>query len=588
MHNYTITEFPDDGEYWLLSWVGPVGIYESDHRIEVDLVAIDYERYEKDPTIISYIKKTDQNFVKRKTIKSIGIECLVVINVGSVWRNKKLVSTPLRNSKFNDLTVKLRQAEMSTIKPVNSIVELPYKYHPFSGEHCNSDCLVIDSPFFTVESGNHKITKILIPPSELMKFYYCGSSYVIKHLIGTGIQDDQLFTKADTRINDETKEAYINMRKGTVDNDCLILGRIAVCSVALQNATDIGRQIRYAFYSKKKPYLNAKFPFNGATTLSVKGKVICLKEGIDNPEYGFLVYAILLCTAPFPFEKLFFDRDNNNQQTEDALEEKKASPSALKKPADPTPNASISSTESADSHFSNVLTPIPIDDRFGHVPPAERVQKDQQKVRTIGRVPIYTIDTETYTTSGLPSDTTGIAPTTLTTEDNQDLGNTDYTALQRIVSCLRWFNLYCLYYNWYEWKYSPSFIDFPFPAYLGTNQSVKNWRLINSVRGKSKVPLKVRRLTIVKIIHGGTGFYLVDCEARTSERFSRVLLHTPGRFNIDHLLMAKTISLLMDNKGIWSKCDLTSFNIIKQPFDHLKKDSPSAVAERLVRYINRF
>ena len=63
MHEYIITEFPADDEYWLLSWVGPVSVYENDYRIDIDLVAIDFEKYKVNPTILTYLKK-EKNYLK--------------------------------------------------------------------------------------------------------------------------------------------------------------------------------------------------------------------------------------------------------------------------------------------------------------------------------------------------------------------------------------------------------------------------------------------------------------------------------------------------------------------------------------------
>lgn len=595
MHDYRIEEFPKGDQHWLLTWVGHVSIDENGYRIEVDLVEIDYEQYKTKPTVFSYLKRDTEakkegepKRLCRKIIKSVGIDYIAILDIGSVWRNQQLVDTPINNQSFHTLTVEVNQPDSCIIERVDVVVEKPQKYHPFSALHRQSKCLVIQDNFSVPneKQTQNQIRKILIPPSELIKFYYCGSGYVIKQLIGTGIQEDQLFVRSDTKINQKSGEVYVNMRKGTVDEDHFVIGRIAGCTTAYKRATSIGKNLLLDFKAGVSPYLAAKFPFSTRTVLTVKGKYIRLDEANSDSSLGFLVYAIQKCTAPFPFTKLWYDRDNNNQQKDEPLEVKEGNKTALKQPSVPADDSLINSISAADRQLKNVRISISFESRFTNMPPAERVQKEHQLVKTLGNTPTYTADFERYTTSGTHSVGNNTAPGTLIPAESEYIG---YAYLSAIVAHLREFGFRCKYLKWSksEWESSESFCDSEFPTNQDGDKSVASWRLYFSSRMNNGDSKRVRRLAIVWIVQGGTSFYLIDCESRPSERFSRVILHIPGQLKMSRPVIEKVIRLLLAHKGIWRNCDVSPYGLVKQAFDHRETDQASSIGDRLRRYINR-
>lgn len=252
----------------------------------------------------------------------------------------------------------------------------------------------------------------------------------------------------------------------------------------------------------------------------------------------------------------------------------------------PTDGSRIDSTTTPDPQTSRVPVARLVGDKFIHRPEVERVKKEQQQVQTLGGRPKWLGQVEGYSTSDNPTEQGDTAYGTLETQ--QETPAVDYTALESIVGQLHQTGITCTYlHRSSNWSENTAVSDFAFPVYDPTSTSIGRWRLVPTTDNNSTGRKRVRRIAIVRMVRGGTGYYLVECEARPSERFSRVLLHQPGTLSMSPTLLDAILRMLALNRGVWSHCNLTTLGLIKQPFHHLADDTPTAVAKRLMRYISR-
>lgn len=581
-----IAEFPSDDHYWYLTGVGPISISENDFRIEIDFVAMDYPNFKKAPLFNKgWVIRNDNNQIKRAYLNPVGVDYLGFAETGSVWHKQKLIYSPSSyNTNAAQLTVKILEAGKAKLSTIESEIEVPYIYHPFAKSNIKSSCLILSNDNFE-NTGSKPLSKVIIPSSEVFRFYYCGSGYFIKQLIGNGIPDDKLFVRSDTRLDNKSKEAYINIRKALNYFDLHYAGRLATCPKAQQAAINIGRKLHFNHLKDGSPFLEAELPFLGSSNLSVVGRYIKLKENLDSEELGFLVYSIIGCSARLPYEKLWYDRDNDNRKTNNPSEVKEVKGPFPKNPLNPSEDSLISSTATADNEFTKVPIDFQLEKKFGHVPEIEQVKKDQQQVRTLGNKSNWPADVDSYSTSENQNDGFNIAPGEIQTlEENLSI---DFSNLDKVIQVLRHQNIDCHYKsnssNWAESYHYQSFPIF-YTGFMGDN--IKKWCQVKTITVQN-YKIRQRRIVVVRLISAGRSYYLFELEAQNSERYSRVIIHRPGAPILLDTELNKVLRLMVENKGRWTRCDLSPMKIQKRAFDHLKNDTAEKVVKRISDYLNQ-
>ena len=578
----------------MVTWVHQVTLDLDNFLLTVELTAID---------ITAFLNKPyrSDGFTRRRRTIHVGTGFLYLLEIGSIWHNRLLFYSPSSSSKKSSLltvTIPNPQKTISTtLQKLALAIDNLTSFHPFSSINEEllyaSNCRVLKSDAFTVRDGE-RIHFLVIPPSEILRFYHCGSESLVKQLLSGGISHDQIYLREATRYDPETDELLIRMRGHLKDADALFVGRLAGDRFAHAEATELGKRIQQNLINHQVSHLDMGFPFAGPTKLTVAGK--WLKTDINGSKWAFLVYSIINCTAKLPFKKLNFYRENDNGKTENPLEEKPAPAGGIRQPATPPVTADISSIASPSPGLAKGELPLLVtaEQRFLQAPPVERIQKEQQLVAITGRLPRWYARVNSYTVSDAEPLTgeNSVAPvsTGVLPEVRETGTGVDFSQFQLITEELRAQGVTCLYVDYInDWGTSIHYIDFPYPAQPTLfSPAIKRWLLLQTKKTTSNADVKrKRKVIILQLTYGGTSFYLLECEARHSENFSRLLVKPNMPAYQEELLLSRLLHQLAAAQGRWSKADLSTLDIAKQAIHHGTEDTPVTVALRLLGHLKR-
>ncbi|HET9504245.1 MAG TPA: hypothetical protein VFO93_11940 [Hymenobacter sp.] len=586
------SDFPKDEEYWMVAWVYLVTLSGNDYLLTVDLAAVNISTFNAHPY------RADNFTSKRRTIR-VGTGFLSLVEIGSIWHRQSLFFSPSTSAnvdgKVSTLTITVADPQRmvsTTLQQLAQAVDRIASVHPFGSFDEEllrfSPCRVLKPGAFTLQDGE-KVGFLVIPPSEILRFYHCGSGSLIQQVLAGGIPYDRIYLQEATRYDPETAELFVRIRGHLQDSDALYVGRLAGDRMAHEEAVNLGKNIRQNLVNHRVSHLDMGFPFAGPTRLKVAGKWIKATAGPH--KWAFFVYAILSCTARLPFRKLLFYRENDNTQTANPQQEKQANEGIIRQTNMPVSGASVSSTSppSSDLAKGKMGLLIAADQKFLGAPPVERVQKEQQLVALKGRRPRWHVQPSSYTVSdNVPNASDGLVGPVSTDVTDDTLPNPDagveFSQFHHITETLRAEKVDCLYMDGAnEIASHTAYIDFPFPTQPTLSApAIKRWLMLKTTAGTRR-----RRVVILQLTYGRRLFYLVECEARKSENFSRFLLASNDPFYNSELLLSTLLRQLAAAQGRWSKTDLSDLDIAKQAIHHGKQDTPQTVAQRLLGYLKR-
>jgi hypothetical protein len=282
-----IIAFPQDQDTWRIDWHGDV-LYQRHYRYLQPFIRIALSRVTLNPTgSWDYPKATNRFSEQVQAIVPIGM--LGLLPIGSIWQDGQLVANPSYTEKT--FTVISRQDSSQIIKAGTESGDgqfmLPFEVHPFHRAHTHSYCL---------RATQDDESKVIIPASELIRFYFGSSSGLLGRLFTAPFQEQRLWLRAE---KDEHGDAAIELAEGVSGASAADIARIAFDPGALHAAKVISGSLLSATSSDNKTYPRAQLPFSGKSELRVRG--VWLDEGSQK---SFLVFQILSCSHRFPFLKL--------------------------------------------------------------------------------------------------------------------------------------------------------------------------------------------------------------------------------------------------------------------------------------------
>lgn len=302
-----IKEFPHDGRAWMLAWVGEIHNSPRSNgtkQIEVSLLPLQHGR-PFDKTAFKTIKNFSRGEAKKVRV-SIGL--LPALILGSGWINGFHQPTSHSPANFPNLQIDPQTVRIADSSNLNAALINPENYQPVR-ECLSAKYLVIDHDGDIISDRGipwDPKSKILIPCSEIVRFYYSFSSQLGVEIISGGLhtKSNDVFNPHLTRIRPDGRH-FIQLRRRILNIDAPIVARLAFCPVADKWARAVHGNLQLASVNNTPRVLETSFPFVGSTNLSTQGKWIH-RNGL----WHFLVLRILSCTSVFPFLKLDHDRDN--------------------------------------------------------------------------------------------------------------------------------------------------------------------------------------------------------------------------------------------------------------------------------------
>lgn len=227
------------------------------------------------------------------------------LRIGSFWRNGRIrQDTGLQRARItvnvSTKTMKSREAFHSK----SNVSLIPP--HIYRLDRSMADTRVI--VFSEIKHETYR--RLIIPCSEISRFYYTNSSPLALHAFSGAFVDegfDRIFdvSRSEPRGNGTY---YVQLGTRIPDSDHLTVGRMAASNIAKREARMlVGRAI--AARNEGGGYqIDIRPPFEGQTTLDVLGIPIPVGRA-----FMFLALQILHCDAPFPFEELLHGRDNDGR-----------------------------------------------------------------------------------------------------------------------------------------------------------------------------------------------------------------------------------------------------------------------------------
>lgn len=244
-----------------------------------------------DPSVLLAPQCTSPARAQRRVWVSVGT--LALIRIGDIWRNGQLVLRPdYELEEFAGLQID--PASTTIVKAGLNLNEggflLPISEHPWHIQCTQSYCLMVELP---------QSRRIIIPCVELARFYFGSSSSLLSKLFLPPLHRDSLFSSAS--LEPYSRRLHIDLADKMSGASAADIGRISMDPIAAKAARIIGNSCLKASTAGQPVYPQARFPFEGKTTLIASGR--WLSHG-DRHSSTFLVYNLRSCSHPFPFRSL--------------------------------------------------------------------------------------------------------------------------------------------------------------------------------------------------------------------------------------------------------------------------------------------
>ncbi|AUU23758.1 hypothetical protein MC60_018540 [Aeromonas caviae] len=315
-----IREFPSDGRFWRIDWFGGVErnpYVPSEPAIQVLLSPLrtPSSLSDTDPASVWAINAQEQTTVL------VGTGQLPLLCIGSLWKDGICQSHYAgREETFKDLLVS------------------PGTTRVVTANHRVGGGWLISPRFYRFGVGNGKTRLmavtwnddplgLLIPMAELLRFYYLVSTDLAHTVFSGALKHDiaSVIRLKRTGTLPGQNKFVIGLRQHFTDDDAWVLARILSSKEAWTGATLPHDSIMRHSLNHDPLQLETQFPFSGRTTLQAR----CKRIQSDDGSWRHLALSLTRCSAPFPFDDLVIDRDNDNTRAPAGTD----LPDAEKKPA---------------------------------------------------------------------------------------------------------------------------------------------------------------------------------------------------------------------------------------------------------------
>ncbi|MDT5059982.1 MAG: hypothetical protein QOH63_441 [Acidobacteriota bacterium] len=322
---YTIHELFNltDNRPWKLHWFEQLRLNQltTEPLIEAQFVPLIHPDLDIEANPSELLANSSYDFSQSKKIK-VGGGQLPMLHIGLMLFQGRPITRPRYQRKIFDLFIGEDTTEVLPIKHGHrpaprsrKIYDVPYSQYHLYGTNDYVRCLHINVP-----PGRHdKITKIIIPCAEVIRFYYGNSSELFHEVLTNGLvgSPNRVFNSSKTVMPGTDATAFIQLSPYVKKQDAPIIARFAFDPYALTCARHIYLS---AYKNATRPYKGrgdelqgyvpeARLPYvNQQTRLVVHGKEI--ESGTDR---YFLVYYITSDSTPFPFEYFEFRQDGSDE-----------------------------------------------------------------------------------------------------------------------------------------------------------------------------------------------------------------------------------------------------------------------------------
>jgi hypothetical protein len=236
----------------------------------------------------------------------IGTGQIPILKIGTFWFDGKLTTgSPSKIETLKLPNVSISPKTVRTINAWDKMDDAKYAIDPRSLKLpysvSKSKCLAIEH--------NGDPFGIIIPASEIARFYYCHSTD-LAHSAFWGEYNfalDQIVNPEKCGHDKELDRAIVHLRAHFAGLDAWTIGRIIIDPTAKHGVQEIHNSLLRNMDTEESGFFNCGIPFIGETRWIAKGINMGTKL---HPRY--LVLQLTKCSHPFPFSELQVNRDNDS------------------------------------------------------------------------------------------------------------------------------------------------------------------------------------------------------------------------------------------------------------------------------------
>lgn len=249
-------------------------------------------------------------------IRSVPISLLRLFRIGDVWSNgHRTGKSTLPKLTLERVTVTKETCEL---RPIGLPVNFPSgRRYPVPFEHFDWHKPYTGSFCAKIEANDGLI--IFVPCIELIRFYLASSALLIQRLF-TPLESKKLYTYRRYSALDGT--AFIRLSPGLIGPAAPTVARIAFDTAAARAASCILNSCMAASYNGHDVHPKGLFPFEGETTLTVRG----IELPRSKKRRVVLAATIEQCMHAFPFQRLFYESSHQSRPVLGRAVEKTAIP----------------------------------------------------------------------------------------------------------------------------------------------------------------------------------------------------------------------------------------------------------------------
>lgn len=285
--------FPQDNHCWRVTWIGG--------RLQ--------QSSGKQPEITIYISRLSPAN-NRQTYKPLAAKALTgrhskflarigyqnLLYVGSVWRNGENVSHEFKYDKFD----KTLDTSLAKTISFNQRDQFGYKILPAYPLSIDAYRDLQSSTLIAIPYKGNQYG-ILIPVSEIIRFYYLTSSSM-SQAIYHGVFNE--LTEGEVNFDPMEKHVEFTLSRGVSERNAPIIARYHSSPYMQDRVREIHQwvQLNSAGKSEVTAPFNF-FPFRGKTNLSFQG----LKIKSENNEERILCTRLIMCSGPMNFRSALYN-----------------------------------------------------------------------------------------------------------------------------------------------------------------------------------------------------------------------------------------------------------------------------------------
>lgn len=304
--SFKIAVFPPGTAIWRVDWLGSISFPDRSSRSTQPSVRVHLsEVTDAQAAGLGSLLSAEGAASARRTATYVSIGTTMLLRIGDLWQNRTLAAKPAYELEvFPD--VQINRDTVQVVKAGSSFDDdsflLPRSEHPWHMANTHSYCAKV-----SLDGGR----LLVIPAMEVIRFYFGSSSTLLAKLFTTGLDKDALFTYSN--LEPRHGLATLHLAAGIPRASAHDVARIAFDEIAWRAAALVSRSCLRASVAGRGIFPQGVFPFQGKTTLRVKGKWLsraCL------PRQTFLVYELRSCSFAFPYSALWYQLAE--EQTSDA------------------------------------------------------------------------------------------------------------------------------------------------------------------------------------------------------------------------------------------------------------------------------